>query len=420
LLKKIKQMKKLIILSVLLANTIISSGNVLTDWMDLHCKLVRQVKGVPHVGYSRHFAYAAIAAYESIVAGESKYVSLAGQLSQLSGLPSAPGKKFSKELSLNACYASMLRKLYFSCTTCIPVIDSMELAINKRFAEKGNAIAETSKEYGKAVASAIFAWAEQDGSVTSKVYQVSTDESLWTPALGTQAAVPFWSENRSFTKDLLSLGVFKQPVFSADTSSGFYKMVNEVYVVSRNLTPEQRATALYWDDSPNGKYISAFGHWTSLLSGVIKDQKLSLIESAEAYAGMTISMHEACILAWKGKYQAHTVRPAFYIQKYISKDWTPLIATPPHPEFPAAHATLSGAAAEAISSLFKKEFTITDKTYTDIGMAERKFPSVKAAAQEAGISRLYGGIHYRYSIEQGLIIGQQAADYVSKMISFRK
>src|SRR5215207_2024881 len=129
---------------------------------------------------------------------------------------------------------------------------------------------------------------------------------------------------------------------------------------------------------------------------------------------MTMAMHEASILAWKGKYQYNVVRPITYIQQHIDKEWTPLISTPPHPEFPAAHATLSNAAATALCSVFGEDCAVTDKSYVDIGMTQRSYPSLQAVAKEAGYSRLYGGIHYRYSIEQGFVLGELAAKNVLK------
>ena len=113
------------------------------------------------------------------------------------------------------------------------------------------------------------------------------------------------------------------------------------------------------------------------------------------------------------------LRPVTYIQSQIDPQWKPLIATPPHPEFPAAHATLSNAAAEALTTVFGEKCAFTDNAYADIGMPARSYPSVRDAAREAGMSRLYGGIHYRHSIEQDLILGEAAARHVEASIQFK-
>jgi hypothetical protein len=95
-----------------------------------------------------------------------------------------------------------------------------------------------------------------------------------------------------------------------------------------------------------------------------------------------------------------------------------LIATPAHPEFPAAHATISHAAAIALCKLFGENCSVTDKSYKDIGMPERTYASLQEVSKEAGFSRLYGGIHYRYSIEEGFVLGEQAAKYVDRLLRF--
>jgi hypothetical protein len=164
--------------------------------------------------------------------------------------------------------------------------------------------------------------------------------------------------------------------------------------------------------------MTVFGHWTSIAAGLIKQHQLSLIKGAEAYAKMAISMSEASIVAWKAKYQYNVLRPITYIKQNIDQSWNSLIATPPHPEFPAAHATLSNAAATALCTLFGETCTVSDNSYTDIGMNERSYSSLQQMAEEAGYSRLYGGIHYRHSIEQGFTIGAAVAKHVDSSIHF--
>lgn len=390
-----------------------TSSTILTNWMDLHSRMVRASKGaVSHVAYSRHFSYAAIAAYESIVATDPAYRSLSGQLNGLAALPRARKGQLYAPASLNAAYAEVLRKYYGSFGTCKATIDSMEAAQQLSFAK----VNEQSVAYGRAVAAAVLQWAEQDLSESKNVYTPLTGQGVWQPT--STAAVPFWAEKRSFTKDIFSVYSLKQPVYAPDTDGMFYKMANEVYTTSVNLTPEQKAIALHWDDAPNGQYMSVFGHWTYILSGLIKKHQLPLLKAAEAYARMTISMHEAGILAWKGKYQYNVVRPITFINQHINKDWKPLISTPPHPEFPAAHATLSNAAAVALCAMFGEACAVVDNSYIDIGMSERSFASLREAAKEAGMSRLYGGIHYRYSIEQGFVLGEAVAKYADRTIRF--
>jgi hypothetical protein len=95
-----------------------------------------------------------------------------------------------------------------------------------------------------------------------------------------------------------------------------------------------------------------------------------------------------------------------------SPDWKSLIITPNHPEYPAAHATVSTAAATALSDALGQSVSFTDHTYDDIGFQPRSFISFEEAANEAGRSRLYGGIHYTPSIDAGHVLGKKTATVV--------
>ena len=397
------------------------SLTLLTQWMDLQSRLVRNSSGIPHVAYSRHFCYTAIAVYESIVHGEDGYRSLAGQLIRLDQLPSPPKDEMCWSAGLNAAYAAMLRYFYASFSSCVASIDSMEKSQEQLQSRYSNETVIKSREYGKQIAATIIDWSKTDGSDNAMSYNPQQGEGLWipTPPSYTPASTPYWGGNRSLTKDLLTEeNLLRQPAYSTDPNSDFYKMANEVFTVSEHLTPEQKATAFYWDDSPNGSYKTVYGHWTSLLSGLVKQHDLPLIKAAEAFAKMTMSMYEAAILAWDGKYKYNVVRPVTYIQQHINNQWMPVIVTPPHPEFPAAHATLSNAAATALCSLFGDTCSVTDDSYIDIGLKERSYASLQDVAKEAGLSRLYGGIHYRYSIAQGAKLGERAAKHVDENVTF--
>ena len=396
------------------------SSSVLSDWMNFHCRMVRLAKNISHVAYSRHFAYSAIAVYESMVHGAPAYLSLSTQLNGLAGLPAPAERNLFWPASVSAAYASMLRHFYGTFPGCEARIDSMEVIQEKQFAlaHISQSQLQSAAGFGKSIASSIIEWAEKDEAMSTKEYRPLGHKDLWTPVL--PAAAPFWAEKRPLTKGLDRIFSLKPPSYGEDTATDFYRMANEVYTVSAHLTPEQKATALYWDDSPNGQYMTVFGHWTSILAELIRQRDLPLAAAAEAYAKMSIAMHEATILAWKGKYGFRVLRPASYIQEHINRQWQPLIATPPHPEFPAAHATFSTAAATALCSLLGEHCAVTDVSYTDIGMQKRHYASLRDVAREAGLSRLFGGIHYRYSIEQGALLGESAANWVSQTIRFHK
>jgi hypothetical protein len=400
------------------------SGKLLADWISVQLKLVRTTKGVPHVAFSRHFAYTAIAFYESVIPGDKNYLSLSGQLQNLEKLPQYQSKvSFSSEACSNAAYAEMLR-YYYGKNSNARLIDSLE-TVNGATLQRTGINKESltaSSDFGKTIAKAIILWSETDGSEKANApYNLPAGEGLWqlTPPNFVKAAVPYWKNNRSLVKGSTENKITSfPPKYSTDANSDYYKMVKEVFDVSQSLTAEQKSIAWFWDDSP-GKYLSVPGHWSSILAQVIKNNNLSLTTSAEAFIKMHIALHDAAIVAWGGKYTYNVLRPITNIQNWVKRDWQSEIETPSHPEFPAAHATLSSAAATGLTSVLGDTFSFSDATYSDIGMQARSFSSFNSAAQEAGLSRLYGGIHYRFSIDEGLKIGSRTADAVFVNLKFK-
>jgi hypothetical protein len=208
--------------------------------------------------------------------------------------------------------------------------------------------------------------------------------------------------------------------FSTEPGSPFHSMVNEVYVISKNLTKDQRNIALFWDDFPDGNYFGVAGHWASICRQVIQSKELSLIDAAQAYVKMNIAMIDALNSCWKGKYTYNVLRPVTYIHKYMGDTgWTSLIVTPAHPEYPAGHAAQSMAAATALTQALGN-ISFTDHSYDHLGFKPRKFSNFREAGKEAGMSRLYGGIHYRPSINAGYTLGRKTAKNVVKKLHFKR
>ena len=205
--------------------------------------------------------------------------------------------------------------------------------------------------------------------------------------------------------------VAPHPAFSEDKASAFYKEAEEVYLTVRDITPERVAIARFWSDDPMLTPTPP-GHWISIVLQIMDRDALSVEKSAEALARTGIAVADGFIGCWRDKFVYDLVRPVTYIRKNIDPKWEPILITPPFPEFPSGHSTESGAAAEALTAVFGDNFAFDDATHKRDGIKPRHFASFREAAEEAGISRLYGGIHFRAAIElgleQGRCIGQRA------------
>ena len=154
------------------------------------------------------------------------------------------------------------------------------------------------------------------------------------------------------------------------------------------------------------KKITPGGHWMGIVAVASREANADLLQSAEAYARTSLALADGFISAWDEKYRSSLVRPETVINGYLDEGWTPLLQTPPFPEYPSAHSVVSAAAATVLTQLYGPQVAFVDSTEVQFGLPARTFPSFEAAAQEAAISRLYGGIHFRPAIENGLVMGR--------------
>jgi hypothetical protein len=207
--------------------------------------------------------------------------------------------------------------------------------------------------------------------------------------------------------------------FDTDPDSAFYAQANEVKEVGENLTQEQQETARFWVDTP-GQTGAPSGHWVAIENQIVEQLSLNLGRASEMYALVGMALADSFISAWALKYEVMLLRPETYIHEYIRRTWQPYIQTPPFPEYPSGHSVVSGAAAEVLTTMFGV-VAFTDRTHIifEHEPLQRSFTSFEAAATEAAISRLYGGIHYRVAIENGVRQGECVAQQVLTNVQLR-
>jgi len=193
--------------------------------------------------------------------------------------------------------------------------------------------------------------------------------------------------------------------YSEDPNSPFFADGMEVYETVKNLTPEQVAIARFWSDEPSESFTPP-GHSVSIATQVLRQENATLEMAAETYAKVGIAVADAFISCWNVKFTYNLIRPISYIQAVIDPTWnkpevTDPVLTPPFPEYTSGHSVQSTAVAAVLTDLFGEDYQFTDNSYAERGIPGRTFNSFFEAADEAAISRLYGGIHFRSAIEQG-------------------
>ena len=229
------------------------------------------------------------------------------------------------------------------------------------------------------------------------------------------ASEPYWNEVRPFALAKWNeCAMTEPPSYSRDTTQNLYHRAREVYDLSRSLTAEQRTIAFFWADN-SGETGTPVGHWLSIASQMIGEQHLSANSAAQLLLATAVAQADAFIAAWGYKYQFNSIRPRTYIRRVIDSTWEPLIPTPPFPEYPSGHSTQSAAAATVITALLGA-LPFSDSTSISIGHAVRNFPSFQAASAEAGLSRVYAGLHFQSGNVSGLALGRCIGERVQQRI----
>ena len=404
------------------------SSEVARKWQDMQLRILKLPAGPNTYGLNgvRYFAYTGIALYEAVVNGMPAYQSLYGQLTNMPAMPSIePGKAYHWPSAANAALSFMNKHFYTLASTANKEsMDSLENALNATYQSEINNDEEFNRSvaFGTEVAQRIFNWSTTDGSLASyPSYVISTDVTLWRPLAPNPTAVfaPYWGENRLFVQgSLTGTSSPLPPSYSEVPNSPYYEMVKEVYDISVALTTPQRETALYFRDNPG---FQAGTHYISIFNQVMQQENLFLDQYAVAHVKTGVSIAEAQIGCWKMKYEQLVDRPIKYIRNVLGHTtWNPVLATPPHPDFPSGHSQTGGAFAAAMTNLFGPSYQITLHTYDNLGMAPRSYNSFNDMVDDIGRSRVYAGIHYTYSCEQGRIQGEKIAGNILSSLHFLK
>lgn len=439
---------------------------LVAQWLRTSLAFVRAERLGPPVA-ARVSAYASIALYEGYAADpRSRLRSLAGQLNGLWSLPVAAveapvdGATVAAEAE-RVVMDSLFSEGYPSTRRTIDSLADAQIAARRSAGVRAET-SERSVAHGRDLAGAILAWAATDGffATRGRAWQAPTATSKWIntvttdqfvaqqlsgesdvvltgaaaptvdparastrnvftnrpKALGPKTTLPqfnpvkptepYWGRLRTFAlRNGDECAPPPPPAYSQRPGSAFWKMAKEMYDSARVPTDTQKAIALFWADNPVATGTPGF-HWISVVNQMISLRRLSADEAAEAYMLTSVAIADAFIGCWKEKYRSLVVRPVTYVHRVFDRKWTTLVATPPFPEYPSGHSTLSGAAATVLIQLLGDSTPFTDSTQVDIGASARSYGSFTEALDEVAISRVYGGIHYMPAVVNGKVQGE--------------
>ncbi len=386
---------------------------------------------------TRNYAYANIAAYECVVAGDYNYLSLAGQIRHLPAMPKPEqGKKIDFHLAALFAFTKVGNAVTFPEGSMMGYYD--ELKTKAKDAGMPSVDLDNTIAFSDTIVATILNWSKKDNYAqtrSAEKYTVTNEEGRWipTPPMYAQAVEPHWKEIRCLVMDSCSQFMPPHPPrFDINNkNSDYYKSMMEVKTIGDSLTDEQRHIADFWDDNPfklnvSGhvmfatKKFSPSGHWMNIVGIAAQKAKADFSTTVAAYTETSIALFDAFISCWDEKYRSNEIRPETSINKYVNEEWRPYIQTPPFPSYTAGHATISAAAAEAMTNWFGDHLSFTDTSSLEFGIKSRQIESFRLAAKEAAKSRMYGGIHYRFDVEEGNKCGKMLGEMIVQKLKFKK
>jgi len=277
--------------------------------------------------------------------------------------------------------------------------------------------------WGESVADEILALRAHDHAADTVTYTAPTGASWWlpTPPAFAAALLPNWP---TVTPWCMTNGSqFRQAAPPPPTSPEYTQAFEEVRLLGRTdsqlRSADQTQIALFWADGAGT--ATPPGHWLVIAQGISQQRHLTLAENARLFALVGIAVADAAIVSWDHKYSFDNWRPVTGIQNAdtdgnpattADKTWLPLIATPPFPSYSSGHSTFSGSASRILALFLGTDAVSFSTTSDGLPGVQRSFTSLSSAANEAGQSRIYGGIHWQFDNQVGLATGRSLAELV--------
>lgn len=399
------------------------SADVVLGWYRYVANLQRPIAPQPSpLVMTRIYGYIGVALYEAVRPGIKHGETLSNLLYQMPQMPATDaGKAYLWGASANAALASLFTQFLPGLTDA----DKASIALQEQTYRNGflqttaEDVVSRSEAYGRAVAAAIFNWSKTDNfTISSAGYKPPEFPGAWvpTPPAFAPPTGAFLKNSRPFLAYSLTALAPPMPVaYSEDPSSAFYQSVKEVYDIGKTLTTEQKAIANWWADAGGpGVGLPSPYHFLSIITQLLEeDKKTDLEKAAQVYAETGIVMRDGPINTFRSKFTYNLIRPISYIQQHIDPTWTSHLVTPPYPEYPSGLVGILGPVSQVLIREFG-DIPFTDNAYAWRGSAGRQFASLSKMAEEAAISRVFAGIHYRWtqnvSLDFGRVLGNMVVD----------
>lgn len=391
-----------------------TQDNPILFWNSVALEAIR-VSGTPPPYASRNLAMIHAAVFDAVNGIEQQYTPYHVRVA---GPPNA-----STTVAASAAAREILATIYPDRTK---MFETQYAHILENVPKDTEAYTQT-ETYGRHVATNILEWRHEDGSDNKIPYQTEAGIGLWEPTFPyfLPALLPQWESVDTFVID--DVTTIRPPGPPALNTPQYAAELNEVKALGKKYsdvrTPEQTEIAHFWEDG-RGTYTPP-GHWNTIAQDLARKYNVSPLNTARLFLILNAAMADAGIASWDAKFHYDLWRPVVAIQNadqdnnpetHLDRTWQPLLETPPFPEYTSGHSTFSGAASAVLSNIFGPDtpFTSQASHFTSV---ERSFTSFSQAAEEAGMSRIYGGIHFQSANQHGLATGRHIGQYAAENLA---
>lgn len=400
------------------------------DWIELFLEVERYAAGYRPGPAPRALAYLGLSAYEACIPGMPEFNSVANLYPGLS-IPAAQGNSYHWPEVVNASYAYMLPLFFPEAADNLKQkwVSLEQQYYDKAVAEVGQELADRSRDYGKAVATAVWAYAVTD-PVGHDHYKDPfqgynwedhfTKDGDWKPTYPGPGKPMggVWGGARTFAisqDEKLS----RPPLaYSADPQSELYSQALEVYAQNTpTLSYEDEWVGEFWSDDLVNLTFSPGPRWAAIGNQVLKLENSDLETAVFMHVKVGMALNDASVACWYSKYYYNVERPQTYINRVFDPTWKPALYnplngdegfTPSFPAYPSGHSTMGGAGAEILGDVFGYAYSMTDRCHenrTEFEGVPRTFGSFFEMAQENAWSRVPLGVHFRMDSEEGVRLG---------------
>jgi hypothetical protein len=398
------------------------NAEVVYQWYKFMEVLQRPVNPQPNpIVAMRRFAYIGIGLFESVQPGIKGGSSFGPKLLEMPAMPKPDhSKEYLWSASANAALASLFKMFAPNLSPAnMTAIDENEAAIRNQLKSMPTSedVLQRSEAFGRSIATAIYNWSTTDNfSITSTTYTQVNEPWAWVPT-PPGFAPPLAADlrySRPFLKYSQTATAPPIPVpFSEDPNSAFFAAAKEVQDLGGTLTgtAANKATANWWADAGGvGVGVPAPYHLLAIITTVLESQHAGLWKAAEVYAKSGIAMKDGAINTFRAKYQYNLLRPITYIRKNMDATWSSHLVNPPYPDYSSGLMGFYGPVTQVLINEFG-DIPVTDNAYGWRGDPARQYSSISQLRLEATLSRVYAGIHYRFtqmvSIDMGIELGNE-------------